>query len=106
MPRWLQSIFVIGLIIWFGHRSAIEIMVDWLWFDANGYLELFQTRFVTQVGIWLGSFALIWGFLHINMRIASGTGSIDFQKLQEQFTDVAISQEQIRKLLRLLRLAV
>ena len=42
-PRWF--VFVVGALVaaWMLHAPVVAILVDWLWFDATGYLGIFET---------------------------------------------------------------
>ena len=48
MSRRVRFLLILLAIVWFGHRSLIDILVDYFWFESTGHLELFTTKFVTQ----------------------------------------------------------
>jgi uncharacterized membrane protein (UPF0182 family) len=46
--------------------NAINILVDWLWFDSLDQLRTYQTRIWTRLALWLGSGLLVAGVCLVN----------------------------------------
>ena len=89
-PRWAKFVFFAVLAIAFGHRAIVEILVDWLWFDALSHSELFQTKFQTQLVIWTLFFVGTVAFMFLNLRYSLRVKSIPLRRLQEQFVDAPV----------------
>ena len=47
-------------------NGSVGVYTDWLWFDSLDKLHVLQTRLITQVGLWVGSAALVTLVLFVN----------------------------------------
>ena len=99
IPSWLRIGFAAVFLFWILSGSIIELLVDWNWFESIGHLELFSTRFFTQVGLWVLTFIGVFAFIFGNIAYASKIGQINLRRLQEQLADVTVSPEQLKRIL-------
>ena len=69
-PRNLPGTIFLALIAFLVLPSAAVFWTDWLWYIETGYLPIFQKTLRSQ-GLTFGvSFALAFGFLYGNLRLA------------------------------------
>ncbi len=107
LPRWLRLLLLALFVLWLANQPLVSIAVDWLWFDAIGYLSIFQISLTAKVGMWLGGLLLSGLFLAINLRIAVRDAPIDTLRLSVLLADLGLSAGQLRNLIRgMLALAV
>lgn len=100
MPRWLQSILVVSFLVWLLNQPLVAIAVDWMWFESIGYLEIFQKTLFTRVGMWVGGLLLSMLFLGLNLRVATREEGIDIHRLGVLLSDLGLSSDQLRRLVR------
>lgn len=100
IPRWLQTVLLVAVVLWMVNQPIIAIVVDWLWFDAIGYLSIFQTSLWAKVGMWVGGLLLALGFLGVNMQVAVRDEPIDVGRLSLLMSDLGLSPVQLQRLLR------
>ena len=67
--RWLILGFL-ALVLIFVVPSVAQYYTDWLWFRELGYERVFLRTLNAQGGVFLATFAAVFGFLFINLRIA------------------------------------
>ncbi|MFT5683948.1 MAG: uncharacterized membrane protein (UPF0182 family), partial [Myxococcota bacterium] len=70
IPRWMRLAVAIVILLWLGNRPITGIAVDWLWFDALGYLSVFKTSLTAKVGMWVLGLVVTAGFIGANLRVA------------------------------------
>jgi hypothetical protein len=63
--------------VWFTHRSLIEVVIDWMWFDAAGYLGIFETSLKARIALFVAGSVSAAVFIGINLKIASKRAPID-----------------------------
>ncbi|WJR77501.1 UPF0182 family protein [Bradyrhizobium sp. NP1] len=70
LARWVvAAIIVIIILLWLA-RIAGEILVDWLWFSAVGYLQVFWTSLGAEAAIFAAVFAATAAVLWLNGWLA------------------------------------
>jgi len=106
VPRWIRVLFVVFFVIWFGHRSAIEVLMDWYWFSAASYSEIFTTQLLMKTTLWSGFFIAAWGFLLMNLRYCVGAKAIPIERIQEQLVEAPVQAEQIKAMLKVVALII
>jgi len=62
--------FALAALLFFGLPSLVSLYTDWLWFDETGYRGIFTTTLVTRVLLGLITFAVTFGWLLLNLRLA------------------------------------
>ena len=69
MPtRFLISVIALLLLVVF--PSAAQLYTDWLWFGETGYQSVFLKSLATKGFLGVGVFAVAFGFLFVNLRLA------------------------------------
>jgi uncharacterized protein len=69
LAKWIIAAIVVGMGLLL-LRVASEILVDWLWFSAVGYLEVFWTSLGAEAAVFAAAFAATTLMLWLNGRIA------------------------------------
>ena len=100
IPRWLQTILILGVVLWLVNQPLISIAIDWLWFDAIGYIGIFQTSLAAKVGMWVGGLIVAAAFLGVNLTAAVRDEPIDVRRLSVLLSDLGLSPDQLRNLIR------
>ena len=59
------------LSVWGALAGGISLYIDYLWFDAVGYLEVFQTTLASKFLFWLVGFAVSFLILGSNLYLAA-----------------------------------
>jgi len=104
-PSWVRVAFGVLLLLWFTHKALVAVAVDWLWFDAVGYLTIFKTSLGARVALWVGTFLASAAVMGANIKVALGDGRIDWNRLNTLVPDLQLSPTRLRTLVRLLLLA-
>ncbi len=102
ISKTLRNVFLVLLALWIVHRPLVEILVDWLWFDALGYLDVFQTRLYARLGLWVVGFSLAAGFVALNIRYAFKQQPLDYERISVMMAELEIPPFRIRNIVRLL----
>lgn len=71
--RGLTGLLVLAAALLFIVPSAVTYYTDWLWFRELGYEGVFIKTLNAQAVVFAGTFAAVFLFLFINLRIARGT---------------------------------
>ena len=71
--RRFPGLVLLGIALLFVVPSSVTYYTDWLWFHELGYEGIFVRTINAQLAVFTGTFALIFLFLFINLRIARGT---------------------------------
>ena len=100
IPRWLQTVIVVGFVLWLVNQPLIAIAVDWMWFDAVGYLGIFQKSLLAKVGMWVGGLLLAILFLGVNITVAMREEAINVQRLSTLVSDLGLAPAQLQTLIR------
>jgi uncharacterized membrane protein (UPF0182 family) len=68
--RSLPGLLFVAAILLFIVPTAVGFYTDWLWFRELGYEGLFLRTFNAQGLVFAVTFALVFGFLYLNLRFA------------------------------------
>ena len=66
----LPGLFFLGIVLLFVVPSAVEFYTDWLWFREIGYEAIFLRKLNSQALVFAVAFAIVFGFLYLNLRLA------------------------------------
>ncbi len=99
-PRWF--VFVVGALVaaWMLHAPVVAILVDWLWFDAIGYLGIFETTLSAKVLLWVVGAGVTAAFMALNLRIATRLAPINTMRLSMLLAEGNMNPRQLRNLVR------
>ena len=100
-PRPIRFLALVLVAIWLSYQAIVSYLVDWLWYDAAGHLELFTTRFLTQAGLGVGVFVGAWLFIWLNLRYAARSKPLPLARIQEQISEVPLEEKQLLSFLKL-----
>ena len=66
----MWTLVAIAVVVWFLGSAVVELLVNLTWFDAQGYLQVYRTILLTEIGIGVagGIFAAL--FLFVNLLFA------------------------------------
>ena len=68
----LTGLIALALIALFVVPSSVQYYTDWLWFRELGYEGIFLRTLNAQGAVFVGTFAVVFVFLFVNLRIAMG----------------------------------
>src|ERR1051326_1378372 len=71
--RVLPSLVLVAVVLLFVLPSAVGYYTDWLWFKEVGYQGVFLRTLNAQGVVFAGTFAAVFGFLYLNLRVARRT---------------------------------
>ena len=77
LPRSVKLAAAIFALLWFTHRTVIEILIDWMWFDAAGYLGVFETSLKARIVLFVVGFVVSAAIIGLNVRLAAKRAPID-----------------------------
>ena len=77
LPRSVKFAAAIFALLWFTHRTVIEILIDWMWFDAAGYLGVFETSLKARIVLFVVGFVVSAAIIGLNVRLAAKRAPID-----------------------------
>jgi len=97
-----RLLLVAFAVFWFTHRTVIEIVIDWMWFDAVGYIEVFETSLVARAVLFAIGFTISALFIGLNVRRALRSTPIDPMAFQVITGEMAVDPRQIKGLIRVL----
>ena len=99
------ALIVVG-ILWFTHRTLIEIVIDWMWFDAVGFIEVFEKSLSARVGLFAIGALLSGLFIRLNIQRALRSAPLDPRAFQSVSGEMLVDPRQVQGLIRLLAWAV
>jgi uncharacterized membrane protein (UPF0182 family) len=102
IPRSARVLGVTLLVLWLIHRPLIEVVVDWMWFDAIGYVGIFETMLTARVAVGAIGLALAALFIGFNVRWAAKAAPIHPTRLAMLTGDVNFDADRLLRLLRVL----
>ena len=97
-----RLLLMVLVVIWFTHRTATEIAIDWMWFDAVGYLEVFETSLMAQVSLFVVGFVTAAAFIGLNIRRALRSTPIDPMAFQVVTGEMVVDPRQVKGIIKLL----
>ena len=71
-PNFFSLLIIAGVLL-LVVPSAVTYYTDWLWFREVGYEGIFVRTLNAQTTVFAGTFAVVFLFLFLNLRIARGT---------------------------------
>ena len=102
LPAPVRIALIAAVLIWFTHRPLIEMSIDWMWFDAAGYIGVFKTSLIARVGLFAAGFALAAMFLRLNIRHALTSHPIQPNAFRLVSGELMIDPNRVAGLLALL----
>ncbi len=91
---WIALGVIFGL--WVLHRPLVEVLVDWLWFDAVGYSQVFQAHVGAALGLWLGGLVLGFAFVLVNLAFAHREAGLNYGLLSRLLAEGKIPPQSLR----------
>ena len=101
IPPWIRNVAILLAVVWLGHRLVVDVLIDWLWFDAVGYDTVFQTTITAQAACWIGGFLVAAAVLALNLRLATGRAPLNLMRLGIMMQQANLPPDRIRGLVRL-----
>ena len=68
--RSLPGFLLLAVVLLFVVPSAVVYYTDWLWFRELGYEQIFLRTLNAQSAVFVTTFAVVFGFLYFNLRLA------------------------------------
>ncbi len=81
LPRWIQAVLVLILVLALGLGPALDVAVDWLWFDQLGQLDLYRRGLLARIAAGLGGALLAALVIGGNLRLASRRAPLQTMRL-------------------------
>ncbi len=100
IPRWIQAVFLLVLLLWMGHRPLANLLVDFWWFQSLGYSEIFTTSLWAKLGMFGGGFLLTLIFLALNAGLCTREASIDVFRLAMLIPDAPLDPRALKRIIR------
>lgn len=100
-PGWLRVVLVLVIALWILQGVGVELLVDWVWFDALGYTELFTRVLGTRVGLWAGAFVVMALLVAVNLRLAVRRAPLDLGQLDRLFAELQPGPRRLQALVRI-----
>lgn len=91
---WIALAVFFGL--WVAYRPIAAMLVDWLWFDAAGYPQVFEARLTAQVGLWLGGFLVGLCFVFANLTFAQREAGLNYGQLSRLVAEGQIPPKKLQ----------
>ncbi len=104
-PRWLQAIVIAMFLVWMLYRPIASLLVDWWWFQALGYDEIFVTSLASKAGLFIAGFAICAGFLGVNVWYCERQASLDAFRLAMLIPEAPLDPRRVLQLVRGLMVA-
>ena len=100
--RNLYVVLGILLALWVFHRPLLAVLVDWWWFDALGYADIFTISLSAKLGLWLTGFLVTAGVILANISLATREAPINYRRMAMLVAERGISPQQMRTIVRLM----
>ena len=68
--KWVWGIGLAVFAAMYAGSSLFEVMVEYLWFDTQGYTQVFETILWAKMGLWIVGWAIAWAVLTGNLLYA------------------------------------
>ena len=88
---------VVFFVAWVLHRPVVAALVDWLWYDAAGYPQVFSARLGAGLGLGLGGFLLGFIFVMGNLAFAHRESGLNYSLLSRMLAEGQIPPQSLRK---------
>ncbi len=105
IPLWVRVLAVVSVIAWLGFRPAVDVYVDWAWFEALGYLEVYRTSLVSQVVLFVVGFLTAAVFTGANLAVAVRRSPVNLYRLAIVNDEVQLQPGRIQTMLRVAAVA-
>jgi uncharacterized protein len=100
--RNLYVVLGILLALWVFHRPLLAVLVDWWWFDALGYADIFTISLSAKLGLWLTGFLVTSGVILANISLATREAPINYRRMAMLVAERGLSPQQMRTIVRLM----
>jgi uncharacterized membrane protein (UPF0182 family) len=100
-PR-LGLVLLVGFLALAAIGQAVPLYTDWLWFQEDGFAQVFTTRLSLAGWLFIGVAAAVAAFLFLNLSVAARTAAPDvYWELEDQLglPGRAILEPLVRRLL-------
>ena len=101
LPPWIRNVGIALAVVWLGHRLLVDVLIDWLWFDAIGYASVFKTSLTAEVLCWAGGFITAVIALGFNLRVAIQRAPLNLMGLGILMQQASLPADRIRGIVRL-----
>ena len=98
--RTLYLVVGVLLALWAFHKPLLEVLVDWWWFDALGYTDIFTISLSAKLGLWLTGFLVTSGFILANISLATREAPINYRRMAMLVAERGVSPQQMRTVVR------
>ncbi len=105
IPPWIRNALIALVVVWLGHRLLVDVLVDWMWFDAVGFAEVFRTSLLARLGTWAAGFVVAVGALALNLRVATGRAPLNLMRLSLMLAEANLVPDRVRGMVKLARTA-
>ncbi|NOY27525.1 MAG: UPF0182 family protein [Oligoflexia bacterium] len=100
-PRWLRPVLVVVILLWLAQSIGVSVLVDWLWFDALGYVDVYARILLARVGLWTITFVAVGLFVGLNLRHAVRSAPLDLVRLDDLLAELRPGTRRLRGGVRL-----
>ena len=87
-------------VLWFTHRTLIEIIIDWMWFDAVGYIEVFEKSLGARIALFAAGSLIAGVFIRLNVVRALRAAPMDPRAFQSVSGEMLVDPRQVLGLIR------
>ena len=98
--RTLYAVLGILLALWVFHRPLLAVLVDWWWFEAMGYTDIFMTSLSARLGLWLTGFLITSGVILANISLATREEPLNYRRAAMLVAEKGVSPQQMRTVVR------
>ena len=102
LSRSAKTALAILALVWFTHRTVVEIVIDWMWFDAAGYLDVFETSLKARVVLFLGGMVVAAAVIGANLKAAARCAPIDPRSFRLVSGEMMVDPDRVAGLARVL----
>ncbi len=100
LSRTAKVALAVAAVFWFTHRSLTEIAIDWMWFEAAGYLGIFETSIKARVALFVAGAAVAALFIGVNLKMAAKRAPIDPRAFHLMSGEVVVDPARVAGLAR------
>ena len=101
IPAWIRVVFISLFVVWIAWQPVVGVLVDWLWFDSLGHLDLYRTTLTARVGAWLVGLVLALSFIGLQLRLATRRAPINTMRLSLLLAEVNLVPTRLQRNIRL-----
>ena len=104
IPLWIRAAVIVVIVLGVTWRQVVDVVVDWMWFDALGHLAVYRTTLFTRLGLMAGGFSIAAGAAGFSLWLAGRRAPIQYWrlKLAAQSAEDAVSfdPERLKQMVR------